>query len=87
VLYDLGVVSTKEPFGRLVSQGMILGEVEYTYAVGADGKEAREDDPHATIVKVRERPSQHCTWVVQRQSCMLGSLKSFVGLARVLCRA
>jgi hypothetical protein len=30
VLYDLGVVSTKEPFGRLVSQGMILGEVEFT---------------------------------------------------------
>jgi leucyl-tRNA synthetase len=29
-LYDLGVVSTKEPFGRLVSQGMILGEVEYS---------------------------------------------------------
>jgi leucyl-tRNA synthetase len=54
VLYDLGVVSTKEPFGRLVSQGMILGEVEYTYAVGADGKEAREDDPHATVVKVRQ---------------------------------
>ena len=27
VLYDLGVVSTKEPFRRLVSQGMILGEV------------------------------------------------------------
>lgn len=30
VLYDCGVVSTKEPFRRLVSQGMILGEVEYT---------------------------------------------------------
>jgi len=30
VLYDLGVVSTKEPFRRLVSQGMILGEVEFT---------------------------------------------------------
>ena len=30
VLYDLGVVSTPEPFQRLVSQGMILGEVEYT---------------------------------------------------------
>ncbi|MBI4388321.1 MAG: leucine--tRNA ligase [Candidatus Omnitrophica bacterium] len=26
VLYDLGVVSTKEPFQRLVNQGMILGE-------------------------------------------------------------
>ena len=30
VLYDVGVVTTKEPFGKLVSQGMILGEVEYT---------------------------------------------------------
>ena len=26
VLYDLGLVSTKEPFARLVNQGMILGE-------------------------------------------------------------
>ncbi|NLN18901.1 MAG: leucine--tRNA ligase [Firmicutes bacterium] len=26
VLYDLGIVSTKEPFQRLVNQGMILGE-------------------------------------------------------------
>ncbi len=30
VLYDLGIVSTPEPFGRLVHQGMILGEYEYT---------------------------------------------------------
>ena len=30
VLYDIGVVSTKEPFRKLVSQGMILGEVEYS---------------------------------------------------------
>ena len=27
VLYDIGLVSTKEPFQSLVSQGMILGEV------------------------------------------------------------
>ena len=27
VLFDLGVVSRPEPFQRLVSQGMILGEV------------------------------------------------------------
>lgn len=32
VLYDLGVVSTKEPFQKLVNQGMILGEMEYTAA-------------------------------------------------------
>lgn len=44
VLYDIGVVSCKEPFGRLVSQGMILGEVEYsvqkcdlTGKLGVDG--------------------------------------------------
>ena len=30
VLYDRGHVSTAEPFQRLVNQGMILGEVEYT---------------------------------------------------------
>jgi len=28
-LYDIGVVSTDEPFQRLVTQGMILGEAEY----------------------------------------------------------
>ncbi|MCB1070211.1 MAG: leucine--tRNA ligase [Verrucomicrobia bacterium] len=43
VLYDIGVVSTVEPFQRLVNQGMILGEIEYTlfrdgngHAVSAD---------------------------------------------------
>ncbi|MFO7845856.1 MAG: leucine--tRNA ligase [Balneolaceae bacterium] len=29
VLYDCGVVTTKEPFQKLVHQGMILGEMEY----------------------------------------------------------
>ena len=38
VLYDIGVVSTKEPFQRLVNQGMILGEVEYTGYQSTDGK-------------------------------------------------
>lgn len=30
VLFDRGIVSTEEPFQRLVNQGMILGEVEIT---------------------------------------------------------
>ena len=30
VLYDAGVVSTPEPFAKLIHQGMILGELEYT---------------------------------------------------------
>lgn len=30
VLYDIGVVSTKEPFKCVINQGIILGEVQYT---------------------------------------------------------
>ena len=37
VLFDAGVVSTDEPFQRLVNQGMILGEVEYTGYRHLDG--------------------------------------------------
>jgi leucyl-tRNA synthetase len=37
VLYDRGLVSTPEPFQRLVNQGMILGQVEYTALRRPDG--------------------------------------------------
>ncbi|HEY5665819.1 MAG TPA: leucine--tRNA ligase [Gammaproteobacteria bacterium] len=37
VLYDAGVISTPEPFVRLVHQGMILGELEFTRYVDAAG--------------------------------------------------
>ncbi|MCX8109601.1 MAG: leucine--tRNA ligase, partial [Verrucomicrobiae bacterium] len=37
VLYDLGYVSTPEPFQKLVNQGLILGETEYTVFVRPDG--------------------------------------------------
>ena len=38
VLFDRGYVSTSEPFARLVNQGMILGETEYTgYQSGSGG--------------------------------------------------
>ncbi|GIL79151.1 hypothetical protein Vretimale_16692 [Volvox reticuliferus] len=55
VLYDLGAVSTPEPFHRLVSQGMILGEVEYTaYRDEASGEWTEEVAPGAVPVKVSE---------------------------------
>ena len=38
VLYDRGYVSTPEPFAKLVNQGMILGEVEFTGYLDAAGK-------------------------------------------------
>ncbi len=37
VLYDRGHVSTPEPFGKLINQGMILGEVEFTGYVSESG--------------------------------------------------
>ncbi len=41
VLYDIGVVSTKEPFRKLVNQGMILGEMEFTTP---DGEKLTEEE-------------------------------------------
>jgi len=38
VLYDIGVVSTPEPFMKLVHQGMILGEMEYTLYLDGKGQ-------------------------------------------------
>ena len=38
VLYDRGHVSTPEPFQRLVNQGMILGETEYTGYQDEEGR-------------------------------------------------
>ncbi|WP_404308985.1 leucine--tRNA ligase [Neorhodopirellula lusitana] len=38
VLFDRGHVSVPEPFGRLVNQGMILGEVEFSGYVDEAGK-------------------------------------------------
>jgi leucyl-tRNA synthetase len=48
VLYDRGYVSCPEPFGKLINQGMILGEVEYTgYLVGGDASTAAGTDASA----------------------------------------
>jgi leucyl-tRNA synthetase len=38
VLFDRGLVSTSEPFQKLVNQGMILGETEYTGYRDKDGR-------------------------------------------------
>ncbi|KAK4347612.1 hypothetical protein RND71_033951 [Anisodus tanguticus] len=37
VLYDIGVVSTKEPFKSVINQGIILGEVQYTACKDDEG--------------------------------------------------
>ena len=44
VLFDLGHVSTPEPFQRLINQGLILGEAELTLFRTADGKAVSSED-------------------------------------------
>jgi len=54
VLYDCGVVSTKEPFQRLVHQGMILGEMEFTgYKKGGDWISANVKDDYDNLERVK----------------------------------
>jgi leucyl-tRNA synthetase len=48
VLFDIGVVSTKEPFQRLVNQGMILGELEFTAFKDASGNYVPADSINGT---------------------------------------
>ncbi|WP_428938020.1 leucine--tRNA ligase [Fontivita pretiosa] len=58
VLYDLGHVSTPEPFQRLVNQGLILGEMEYHVFRRPDGTYVSADE--LTDVKeevVGDRPA------------------------------
>jgi len=43
-LFDLGHVSTPEPFHRLVNQGLILGEVEYNLFKDAEGNPVSSND-------------------------------------------
>jgi len=58
VLYDCGVVSTKEPFQRLVHQGMILGEMEYI-SYQKDGKTISTDEVTEDGDITKEPVSEH----------------------------
>ena len=60
VLYDRGHVTTAEPFQKLVNQGMILGEVEYTASRTPNGEwvSAQHVVDHANGVFVRVSDSQ-----------------------------
>ena len=51
VLYDLGMVSHKEPFQQLVSQGMILGELEYVVIQQSDGCYSQDGQGQGTPVR------------------------------------
>jgi leucyl-tRNA synthetase len=57
VLFDRGLVSTAEPFQKLINQGMILGETEYTAYRAHDGQWVHPEDngrDDVTPVKLSE---------------------------------
>jgi leucyl-tRNA synthetase len=65
VLYDRGHVSCPEPFGKLVNQGMILGEVEFTGYRSVKGgwvsagKQAEGDTPARVPADQVEKQGEH----------------------------
>jgi leucyl-tRNA synthetase len=65
VLYDRGYVSTVEPFARLVNQGMILGEVEFTGYRGSSGgwvsagQQSGSDTPMKVSAENVEKQGEH----------------------------
>jgi len=59
VLFDRGLVSTPEPFRKLVNQGMILGETEYTGYLDVEGCWVRpEESGRPGVVATRLSESQ-----------------------------
>nr|GEV76502.1 leucine--tRNA ligase, chloroplastic/mitochondrial [Tanacetum cinerariifolium] len=55
VLYDIGVVSTKEPFKCVINQGIILGEVQYMACKDHDGNFVSADSVDAMGEHTQER--------------------------------
>ncbi|EPS60350.1 hypothetical protein M569_14453, partial [Genlisea aurea] len=54
VLYDIGVVSTKEPFKCVINQGIILGEVQYVALKDSEGNFVSADSADATVNYTQE---------------------------------
>ncbi|MEM1054211.1 MAG: leucine--tRNA ligase [Bacteroidota bacterium] len=54
VLFDAGIVSTDEPFQKLVNQGMILGEIEHTAYRGHGESTEWVSAEHATEADLEE---------------------------------
>ena len=62
VLFDRGLVSTPEPFQKLVNQGMILGETEYTGYRDPEGRwvcaRREQAGPDVVAVKLERGPGR-----------------------------
>ena len=77
VLFDLGAVSGPEPFQRLVSQGMILGETEYTVWRGSGGEHAEPESPGAVPSRCLHRTGAHLSVILNVVSHIAMTITSF----------
>ncbi|XP_015885761.2 leucine--tRNA ligase, chloroplastic/mitochondrial [Ziziphus jujuba] len=55
VLFDIGIVSTKEPFKCVINQGIILGEVQYTALRDSEGNLISADSAEMSDEYIQER--------------------------------
>ncbi|CAM8903167.1 unnamed protein product [Rhodiola kirilowii] len=58
VLYDIGVVSTKEPFKCVINQGIILGEVQYMACRDSKGELISADSSTSTEYQLERIPDE-----------------------------
>jgi len=80
VLFDRGYVGTPEPFKKLVNQGMILGEMEFTgYQAGGRWVSAAEvaaDAEGNLVLKKTGDCPDFCGTTPQKWDCPLGRPRS-----------
>lgn len=79
VLFDRGYVSAKEPFQKLVNQGMILGQVEYTgYQAGDRWVSTADVGADADGNKIDKSSREHVTAVVLAEDQVVKKGDGFV---------
>ena len=88
VLFDLGHVSTPEPFNRLVNQGLILGEMEYhvftdssgDYLTAADLRDIEEEatGEGVTLIGYHKTSGEKCSGRRLREEEVEKSADGFV---------
>ncbi|CAA0817967.1 tRNA synthetase class I (I- L- M and V) family protein [Striga hermonthica] len=61
VLYDVGIVSTKEPFQCVINQGIILGEVQYTAFRNSEGHLVSADTEEISNLRQESIPEEKVT--------------------------
>lgn len=87
VLYDAGVVSTKEPFRRLVNQGMILGEIEYTAYRDAKGEWVSAENVNEEGVETRSHEAVEAEKISEESTAKCGDAVVLVDRPDIRVRA